>query len=267
MTAKCNLILHCGARRIDRDQLAALPAPAHTRTWYPIPHHQLLATVQDTLAHAGLSVVTEAHGVTRDGARYFGLLQVANGQNADDFGLVIGIRNSVDRSLPAAFAVGAQVLVCDNLSMSGEVKLQRKHTRYIDRDLPQVVERAVGQMGELRRTQEARFTAYKSHELTDGAAHDLIVRAMDARVVGPTKVPDVLREWRDPRHTEFRQCGKTAWRLFNGFTEHLKGNLEFLPRRTQALHGLFDLHVGLAGTTAPTIALPAPADVELATAS
>jgi hypothetical protein len=39
-----------------------------------------------------------------------------------------------------------------------------------------------------------------------------------------------------------------------------------LPRRTQALHGLLDTQVGLAVTTAPTIALPAPADApELAT--
>jgi hypothetical protein len=56
----------------------------------------------------------------------------------------------------------------------------------------------------------------------------------------------VLREWRAPRHNEFRAGGRTAWRLFNAFTEGLKGNLDALPRRTQALHGLLDGACGLA---------------------
>ena len=36
------------------------------------------------------------------------------------------------------------------------------------------------------------------------------------------------------------------WSLFNSFTEALKqGNLAELPKRTEALHGLLDGHVGL----------------------
>ena len=56
--------------------------------------------------------------------------------------------------------------------------------------------------------------------------------------------PDVLHEWRKPRHEEFGLWN--IWSLFNAFTEALKGNLVELPRRTEALHGLLDTHVGLA---------------------
>ena len=70
------------------------------------------------------------------------------------------------------------------------------------------------ELGDLRRTQEQRFAAYKASELADAVAHDLVVRALDARVVPARKVPQVLREWRQPRHPEFRE-GRTAWRLFN----------------------------------------------------
>jgi hypothetical protein len=104
---------------------------------------------------------------------------------------------------------------------------------------------AVGRLGDLRRSQAERFDAYRRHDLTDGAAHDLVVRALDAGVVPVTRLPAVLREWREPRHAEFRE-GRTAWRLFNAFTETLKGNLDALPRRTQALHGLLDTACGLA---------------------
>ena len=130
-------------------------------------------------------------------------------------------------------------------SFSGEVSLARKHTAHVERDLPQLIDRAVGQLGDLRRSQAERFAAYKDRELPDSAAHDLLVQALDARVLPVTRLPDVLREWRQPRHAEFR-AGKTAWRLFNSFTEAMKGNLDALPRRTQALHGLLDAACGLA---------------------
>jgi hypothetical protein len=57
-------------------------------------------------------------------------------------------------------------------------------------------------------------------------------------------LPQVLKEWREPRHLEFRD-GRTAWRLFNSFTEILKGRLDTLPAHTQALHGLLDATCGL----------------------
>src|SRR5207302_3376327 len=172
---------------------------------------RLLATLRSALERAGLVVVSEAHGLTRDGARYFGLLQVVNGHADEDFGLVVGLRNSHDKSFPAGLVVGASVFVCDNLSFSGEVKLARKHTAHVERDLPALSGRAVGRLGDLRRAQEQRFAAYKGSELADAAAHGLVVRALDARVVPATKVPLVLREWRQPRHPEFREA-RSAWR-------------------------------------------------------
>jgi len=53
----------------------------------------------------------------------------------------------------------------------------------------------------------------------------------------------VLHEWRKPRHEAFES--RNIWSLLNAFTEVLKGNLIELPRRTEALTGLLDSHVGL----------------------
>src|SRR5205823_12089518 len=136
-----------------RERVAEILTPSRTETWVPIAHHRLLTGVQEALSRSGLHVVTEAHGLAKDGNRYFGLLQVANGSNPADFDLVVGVRNSHDKSFPAALVLGASVFVCDNLSFSGEVKLARKHTAHIERDLPQLVDRAVGLLGGLRQTQ------------------------------------------------------------------------------------------------------------------
>ena len=242
-----NLCLHSGAHEVPRERLAETPTPAGTRTWSPIPHSRLLDLVETTLGGHGLRVVNQSHALWGDGNRYFGLLEVQNGSAHDDYGLVVGLRNSHDKSFPAGLALGSGVFVCDNLSFGAEVTLARKHTRFIERDLPQVVHRAVARLTDMRGKQDRRIESYKETELDDRTAHDLIVRSLDSRVVPVTQVPAVLREWREPSHAEFAEGGKTAWRLFNAFTESLKGrNLAELPRRTQGLHGLLDAACGLA---------------------
>jgi len=91
--------------------------------------------------------------------------------------------------------------------------------------------------------QDTRLSTYKLADIDDRTAHDLVIRSCDVGVVPNRTIPEVLREWREPRHMEFEP--RNAWSLFNAFTEALKGNLIELPRRTEALHGLLDSHVGL----------------------
>jgi len=194
-----------------------------------------------------MTVANEAHALWNDGLRYFGLLEVTNGQLHDDYGLVIGLRNSHDKSFPAAIALGSAVFVCDNLAFSAEVTIARRHTRFIERDLPRIVHTAVGRLADMRGQQDERIRTYKETELTDAAAHDLVIRAVDASVLPVTQLPAVLGEWRMPTHDEFAADGKTAWRFHNAMTHVWKGrNLAALPRRSQTLHGLLDTACGLA---------------------
>jgi len=51
---------------------------------------------------------------------------------ATDYGCVLGLRTSYDKSFANGVCIGASVFVCDNLSFQGEVKFERKHTpRYV----------------------------------------------------------------------------------------------------------------------------------------
>lgn len=240
-----NLCLHSGGVYVDREALGKVQTPRATDSWHPIPHKRLLEGIQKTVERSGLTVVNEAHATSHEGQRYFGLLQVANGHNPEDYSLVLGIRNSHDKMFPAGLVVGSGVFVCDNLAFSGEVEIGRKHTRFIERDLPGLIESAVGRVGEMRQSQDNRIAAYKRFDLGDSQAHDLIIQALDSRVIPVTRIPDVLQEWRSPSHPEFAQA-KNGWRLFNAFTEKLKAsNLFNRPAATQALHGLLDTVCGV----------------------
>lgn len=236
------LMLHTGAKAISAEQLACVPTPEPTETHRPIPHYQLLSLVRETLTNQGAVIRSESHGLGRDGSRYFGLLDIRGAES--QWGMVVGIRNSHDKSFPAGLVCGAQVFVCDNLSFSGEVRLARKHTNRILDHLPAMIRGAVGKLVDLRGEQERRFLAYRETPLGHPAAMHLIGAAYRHGAIPASRVGPIIDEWHQPRHAEFAER-HNVWRLFNACTEGLKGSLTALPARTQAIHGMLDEVCGL----------------------
>ena len=237
------LCLHCGGHLATREEVANTSTPSPTDTWQPIPHIELIERVEESLSLNHLQIGSMAHSLSHEGLRYFGLIEVHSRElREQDYAYVLGIRNSHDKTFPAGLVAGASVFVCDNLSFSGEIRVTRKHTRFIRRDLGNLVQGSIGKLMTAWHKQNERIARYKEHELTDEVVHDIAVRSVDVGVLPNRKLPDVLRAWREPRHDEFQP--RTAWSLFNGYTEVLKGNLAELPRRTERLHGLLDSEVG-----------------------
>jgi hypothetical protein len=240
-----NLFLHAGSYAATLDEVSAIPTPDPTETHYPIPHRRLIDLVRENIGELGLQIKREEYGLWRDGNRMFGVLELGNGDGKRDYSLVAGVRNSHDKSFPGAFAVGSRVFVCDNLAFSGEIVIARKHTRFIDRDLPQLVLRAVGKLPGMRDKQDRRIEFYKETELDNSEAHDLMIRSMRNRIVAAARLPDVARYWHTPSHDEFKP--RNVWSLFNCFTEAMKqSSAVALPRRTLALHGLMDQVCGVS---------------------
>jgi hypothetical protein len=244
------LILHAGGRLCDRNQLASCITPTGTHSHRPIPHMDLVELTADRLDQIGLKIVSQQHALSHHDNRYFGMFGLAgvgnDGASAQDgYELILGLRNSHDKTFPAGLALGSHVFICDNLAFSGEVKIARKHTVNILRDLPRLVTVAVNRVASQRQTMANRIERYRNHELNDAQAHDLIVRSLDHQVITATKIEKVVREWRKPAHEDF--APRTAWSLFNAFTETMKEySVDSMYKRSQPLHGLFDAACGVS---------------------
>jgi len=252
-----NLMLHAGANFATREQVAAAPTPAATDTHFPIPHETLIGTIQTHIEASGYTLKTEEYGLWGEyGERMFGVWTLQNGTAHDDYEMALGIRNSHDKSVSAGMALGSHVFVCDNLALSAEIVVMRKHTRYVLRDLDRLVLQATGQLSEARGAQDRRIGSYKGTGLIDAEVHDILIRAVDGKVMANSYISKVLNEWRNPRHPEFED--RNAWSLFNGFTEVFKKtNPLDLTQRTMRLHGLFD-EVAAAGGMDPNQLLLLP---------
>lgn len=247
-----NLMLHTGGYAATIDQVAQIATPPATDSWVPVAHVSLIEEVERALDAGGYQLVAQDHALAREGGHYFGLLQVDNPafERNNTHSLVIGLRNSHTKVFPIGLVVGYGVFVCDNLAFSGEIRINRKHTVNAIRDLPRLVHAAVGRIFDMHTTQEERITHYKDTQIDNRDAEHLIIECLRADVITTTQLPRVVKEWDHPSHEEFGD--PTAWRLFNAFTENLRGRgqLAKLPRTTQRLHSVMD---GFCGFGSPTL--------------
>ena len=240
------LMLHCGGQLKAKEEAFAVPAPPATATYAPLPYESFISRIEKQLAVEGISITEERLALAKDGQRLFGLMALTMpGFVATDYGCVLGLRTSYDRSFANGVSIGAAVFVCDNLSFSGDVTFERKHTAGMLRDLSWMISETVSTLPMRFAAQSATFEAFKRRQISDKDAHDLAIRLWDAGAIGVLEIPRIVREWREPAHQEFAHSGKTAWRLFNAATEVIKGDLWRLPARTRAVHTVLDEAFGL----------------------
>jgi hypothetical protein len=191
--------------------------------------------VRYTLGFYGHEIAEEAHAVTEDGSRYFGLLSLRSpyGNYTD----TVGLRNSHDKSFPIGIAFGSCVFVCDNLAFIGDHIIKRKHTVKAKRELPGLVTDIVRPLQNQRVAQNQKLLAYQAAPLTDAAADHAILTMFRQDIIGVQRIADVVEQWERPAHD---WGNKTAWRLFNAATFALAGKVAEKSALTQQLHQVID---------------------------
>lgn len=235
-----NLVIHAGGRHATREEVDSVAVPAATDTWHPVAHSSVIDTMLETLDGYGFAVARQEHALMGDGGeRYFGAFDLRT-DVVDGVGLVVGVRNSIDKSMAAGFCGGNRVFVCDNLAFTADIVVLRKHTRHILRDMRARFVAGIGQLDQFRQVEARRIERLQATAMSDMQAHDIMIRAAGQGVAPWSGLKAVAAEWKEPRHEEFRP--RTAWSLVNAFTEQAKGRQAKNPAdaadRTMRLAGV-----------------------------
>lgn len=232
------LMLHCGANPIDYPALRDIVTPDQTPSHVPIPHHRLVDMMRHTLGFYGHEVVSEQHGVTEDGMRYFGVMMLKSTYGGYED--AVALRNSHDKKFPVGIGFGGHVFCCDNMSLMADHVIRRKHTANAKRDLPGLVAEVVEPLADARDRQQRAFNVYRTTRLSIEQADHAIMEMYRNSVINLQRIGDVEREWAHPSFEELEETGPTAWRLFNAVTFVLNGRILGEPKSTQNLHRIID---------------------------
>jgi hypothetical protein len=213
-------------RKIGLEELSLVPCPVGTATHRPVPHHEVVQALVETLGFRHIGVHQMEFAVDKTGNKMFGLMELDQGFTGARFAL--GIRNSHDKTMRLALTVGYRVMVCQNMAFHGDFEpLLAKHSKNFN--LLQALAYGVDQMQRNFEPMVKAVNLWREHQLTDVTAKLLIYEAF---VEGAMEVPRHLdrivhRLYFEPTHEEF--APRTVWSLQNAFTSAFK-ELEAIPQ-------------------------------------
>lgn len=248
------LILHVDKNRttITPDALSGLVGRPETETHKPIGHSVVRDMLADQIGSLGLEITNEQIGVTTlskvdtpDGEievydKAFGTMDLMGADYCIDagasVGLSVGWRNSLNKQLPVTVTVGSRVFVCDNLCLSGELYLKRRHTKNVMDDLPWMIARAFGQIAEMASRQFMVYDRLRDVKISDDVAAAIVVeacRASGSAFLARKNVVPILETYQHELATDAeREAGieynrdqhgyGTAWSLWNAGTAFAK---------------------------------------------
>jgi hypothetical protein len=216
------ILMHRGGELVTKDQLDLIPLPEPTESYMPVSHYHLaekfLMISQDILRD--YTLVGENYGLARQGNQFFAVLKFQ--RERSEIGLSVAFRNSYDRSMAIGLAIGASVFVCDNLALSGEIVVMRKHTKNVWTELE---EKAIAIIYKSQNNYEQIIDdahAFESLEMGNDEAFRTMGLLFGNSIISPRQLTVLKDEWLKPSHEEFQP--RTLWSFYNAATESLKSS-------------------------------------------
>jgi len=212
---------------VNREQLGKIKCPKPTESHKPVPHLELVETLEDRLKTVmGAKIIKEQFAVRREGSTLFGVITLKY-QDTEDGAAAIGLRTSNDRSMSLQFVAGLNVFVCDNMCLRGDmIMLKRMHTRKLN--LVEEIDLGLSRFKDHYKLLTDEVAKLHKIKLTTPEAKSMIHDAfVDQQIMPLRYLAEVSREYFKPRHAEF--APRTAWSLHNAFTEVAK-QMPMTPR-------------------------------------
>ena len=212
--------------KIGRTELAQISVPEATRTHRPVPHHEIVEALVETLSFRHIGVVNEEYAVSSDGMKMFGVLDLET--QMEDARFSIGIRNSHDKSLRLGLTAGIRVFVCSNMAFSGDfTPVLAKHSKSFS--LIDCVSVGVDRMQRNFEPMRKQVETWQRSELTDVTAKVVIYEAfVEGKLEAPKHLARTVHDlYFEPKYEEFQS--RTIWSLSNAFTSAFK-ELDPIPQ-------------------------------------
>jgi hypothetical protein len=185
-------------------------------------NNDLLSAAVAALEARGLKDYKQKVIVTGEGERMYASFSFANKQIAnavgDIFGYTLTLKNSFDRSLKAALALGFLRLTCLNgaSTIEKEFAINRKHSSSIS---PEFVGAAIDQA--LANGQKALgvFDKLAATGITDEQGVNVLKQLEAAKLLSGTLRQSMETLWLAPRRAEDK--ARNLYNLYNAVSEHL----------------------------------------------
>ena len=248
------IVLHAGAKPVTREALALVDPPPRTETWVPVKHSLVLDLIAGMLEQSGFAIEKEQLGMTKDGHRFFGTLDLTS-ELVPGSHLAVGLRNSTDMTFPLGFCAGSRTFVCDNLSFSSELIVKRKHTKNGELRFREAISLAVQDLTQFQQAETRRIAYMQQTSLRPYEAEAFLITAFERGLLSARTLPKAIAAYRTPEY-DWGPPDR-IWHLFNAM------NLPMQPRAQSNPQQFALTTMQLVALLGPQVGFDAPPDIEL----
>jgi len=209
------LLSHVDTDLVTREQLALVQTPDATRSFKPVPHIELINTLEHVLNLNQITIRKEQFALRRDGATLFGVLQLGYQDTVDGMA-ALGLRTSNNRTMSIQLCAGLSVFVCDNMVFRGDlIALNRKHTSglHLRTEINHAVLRFQDHFGRLT----GEIENLKERSLSDTEAKAMMHDVFTQGILPIRLLPNASKLYFESFVDAFF-CPRNAWSLHNAFT-------------------------------------------------
>ena len=214
--------------------------PTHGKTYTVIPHGYVIDQAKQELASAGLEITRSLYKCSLDGQIAQGIYHL-NSAADKDMGMMFAWSNSYNKMMKFKCAIGAQVFICMNGVVSGDLgTYKRKHTGTALADVTSSIQFQIANATHYYNNLIADKEMLKQVILSKRDQSSIIGQLYaDKEILTLTQLAQVKREMGTPSHV-YNADVNSAWSLYNHITLALKEShpLTFLNDH-QEVHTFF----------------------------
>lgn len=208
-----------GVRQISRSELLSFPIPVATDSYCPISNSEIVDTVLEEFDKNNFSVQSEFYKCDGSRSKFVGGFVINVGNRESN--IMFGFKNSYDKSMSAAYAMGASIIVCSNSVVSGEQSLIRKHTGSANLDIKRGISEGIKRLGDNFQNIQKDLERMKEIEISKTIAASLIGRMyLEEELITSHQLSIIKKEY-NSESFDYGVKG-TMFNLYQAVTHSLK---------------------------------------------
>lgn len=200
--------------------LLDISIPSATKTYKPISHRKLIDLTLESIDSQGFNLLSEKYEIAKYGLQATGRYTLNYGNN--EMKIMIAWQNSYDKSLSLKYAMGAQIMICKNGMVTGDMgSFKNKHVGKIQTLTPSVIKNIISESADVFYNIEKDSLRMKEIEMTKKASAELLGRMfIQDEIITSTQLNIIKREIENPSFS-YGDRGN-LWELYNHTTLSLK---------------------------------------------
>lgn len=195
--------------------------PQQTDSYKPVSHGQLIDLVRETTLKSGFKIKDESYYTAKNGLVANARYTIANIADSE-MELQVGWQNSYDKSLTLKYAIGAEIIICQNGLVRGELgALNRKHTGDVQEFAPNKIIESIKAAGDVFEKIQAERELLKIVEIDKTVTAELVGRMLiDEDFLAITQLGTIRKELKVPTF-DYSSNG-SLWELYQFTTFAMK---------------------------------------------